>query len=330
MISRLKNIFSVLLPYFLSLALLAWLFHTNNYKQMWQAVIKSDIRYMSGAGIIFFLINFLILWRWRILMKALGLKARRMTSTRWFFLGLFCNLAPISTVGSDVIRGLGLAQETGHKPKVFASIVLDRLSGFAGIVILAVVAFVFGHGIITNKLVLMAIVFMSIVSGAIVIVLFSHRIFSFACRAFAAWPKVKENLMRFHYDIVLLKGKQKQGWEAIIISIAAQIVLAFEFYLSAKGLHQNIDLKYFIIFSPIVCVVTSLPSIGGLGFREIGWVYLLPLVGVSREMAGGISLINSAFTIINGLLCGLFYVTTLSAGRIQCPETDLSIQRPSP
>ncbi len=76
---------------------------------------------------------------------------------RWYFIGLFCNLAPISTVGSDVIRGLGLANETGHKPKIFASIVLDRLSGFAGIVILAAVAFLFGHGIIANKLVIIAI-----------------------------------------------------------------------------------------------------------------------------------------------------------------------------
>ena len=228
-----------------------------------------------------------------------------------------------------MIRGLGLAQETGHRPKVFASIVLDRLSGFAGIVILAVVAFVFGHGIVTNKLVMLAIVFMGIISGAIVVTLFSHRIFSFVCTAFTAWPKVKESLMRFHYDIVLLKGKQKQGWEAVLISIVAQIILAFEFYLSAKGLHQNIDLKYFIIFSPIVCIVTSLPSLGGAGFREIGWVPLLYLVGVSNSMALDISLITSAFTIINGLLGGLFYVITLSFGRIQCPQADGGLQRPS-
>ena len=259
-------------------------------------------------------------------MRAVGLKSKRLSSMRWFFIGQFCNLAPISSVGSDVIRGLGLARETGHKPKIFASIVLDRLSGFAGIVILAVVAFLFGHGIIENKLVILAIAVMSIVSSAIVIMLFSHRIFSFACRAFTAWPKVKESLMRLHFDIVLLKGKQRQGWESILISIGAQIILAVEFYLSAKGLHQNIPLVYFIIFSPIVCVVTSLPSIGGLGFREIGWVYLLPLVGVSKEMAGGLSLINSAFTIINGLLGGLFYVTTFSTGRIQYPQTDPSLQ----
>jgi len=260
------------------------------------------------------------------LMKAVGLKAGSLSSIRWYFICLFCNLAPISTVGSDVIRGLGLAQEVGHKPKIFASIVLDRLSGFAGIVILAAVAFLFGHGIIENKLVIVAIAFMSVVSAAFVVVLFSHRIFSYTCKAFSVWPKVKDNLMRLHYDIVLLKGNQRRGWEAIIISIGAQVILAIEFYLSAKGMHQNIPLVYFIIFSPIVCVVTSLPSIGGLGFREIGWVYLLPLVGVSREMAGGISLINSAFTILNGLLCGLFYVTTLPSRRVQYPQTDGSLQ----
>jgi hypothetical protein len=329
MTSRLKDVFATVLPCFLSLALLVWLFVTIDYKHMWLAIKGADMRYMSIAFIIFFLINFLIIWRWRILMKAVGLKVNSLSSMRWYFIGLFCSLAPISTVGSDVIRGLGLAQEVRHKPKIFASIVLDRLCGFAGIVILAAVAFLFGHGIISNKLVVIAIAILSIVSGMIVVVLFSHRIFSFTCKAFAAWPTVKENLMRLHYDIVLLKGKQRKGWESIIISIGAQIVLAIEFYLSAKGMHQDIPLVYFIIFSPIVCVVTSLPSIGGLGFREISWVYLLPLIGVSKDMAGGLSLINSAFTIINGLLGGLFYVTTLSSGRIQYCQTGPGLQRSS-
>ena len=83
-------------------------------------------------------------------MKAVGLRAKMSTSTCWFFIGLFWNLAPISTLGSDLIKGVGLSRETGHRPKVFASIVLDRLSGFAGIVILAAAAFLFGHGIIAN------------------------------------------------------------------------------------------------------------------------------------------------------------------------------------
>ncbi|MDE2028484.1 MAG: flippase-like domain-containing protein [Candidatus Omnitrophica bacterium] len=327
--SKHRSIFTTVLPFVLSLGLLTWLFMTIDYKHIWQAVKGADMRYLAAAGIIFFLINFLIVWRWRILMKALGLKPGNLSSIRWFFLSQFCGLAPISTVGSDVIRGLGLAQETGHKPKMFASIVLDRLSGFAGIVILAVGAYLMGHGIISNKLVIGAIAALSLISAAFAVVLFSRRIFAFACEAFHAWPKVRENLMRMHHDIILLRGKQVKGWEAISISIFAQIVLAVEFYLTAKGMHMNVPLVYFIIFSPIVCVVTSLPSIGGLGFREIGWVYLLPLVGVSKEMAGGLSLVNSAFNILNGLLCGLFYVTTLSSGRIQCSQAEAVLKQSS-
>lgn len=324
-----KNIFSIVLPCGLSIGLLAWLFLTIDYKDIWLAVKDSDARYMIAAGIVFFLINFLIVWRWRILMKAIGLHARPVTSIWWYFIGLFWNLAPISTIGSDLIKGIGLSKETGHRPKVFASIVLDRLSGFAGIVILAAAAFIFGHHIIKNTLVMMAIIMMSLISAIIGIVLFSHRIFSFACRAFAAWPQIRDSLMRLHYDIVLLKGKQKRGWEAILISIGAQVILAFEFYLTAKGMHQHISLMYFIMFSPIVCVVTSLPSIGGLGFREISWVYLLPLVGVSKEMAGGLSLINSAFTILNGFLGGLLYVSTLSSGRVQYSQEEPDLQQSS-
>jgi len=111
-----------------------------------------------------------------------------------------------------------------------------------------------------------------------------------------------------------------------MISILAQIILAVEFYLTARGMHQHIALVYFIIFSPIVCVVTSLPSIGGLGFREIGWVSLFFLVGVPKEVAGGLSLINSAFTIISGLLGGLLYVVTLSSRRVQYSQADLGVQ----
>ncbi len=301
----------------LSGALLWWLFSRIDFKHTWEAVKGSDINYMMTAGVIFFAINFIILWRWRILMKALGLKTKRFSAMRWFFTGIFCNLFLPSSIGGDVVKGLGLAKEVGHKPKVFASIVLDRLVGFAGIVLVASIAFLFGHKIVQDMSVLLSIAVMAMVSVGFVAVLFSHRIFSRVCKAFAVWPKVKDSLMNLHYDIVLLKGKQKQAWETVGISILAQLILAVEFYLTAKGMHQDISLVYFIIFSPIVCVVTSLPSIGGLGVREIGWVYLLSKVGVHEGVALGLSLINFGFMIIVGLLGGLLYVTTLPSGRLQ-------------
>ena len=67
---------------------------TIDYKHIWQAIKGSDMRYMSAAGIIFFLINFLIIWRWRILMKAVGLKAKRLTQHALVFYRAFLEPGP--------------------------------------------------------------------------------------------------------------------------------------------------------------------------------------------------------------------------------------------
>jgi uncharacterized protein (TIRG00374 family) len=274
------------------------------------------------AFIAFVISTLIILWRWMILMKALGLKFKKLSAVRWFFVGMFCNLFLPSSLGGDVVKGLGLSKETGHRPKVFASILLDRLTGFVGIVLVAFVSFFFGREIIGDSSLIVSIVIMAGVSLSLGIVLFSHRIFSLACKVFKPWPKVKEALMKLHYDIVLLRGNYKKVALTIGLSIASQVVYAYVFYLIALGLHQNVSFVYFIIFSPLVCVVSTLPSIGGLGVREMGWVYLLSKVGVHQGVALGLSLLNFLFMIIVGLVGGIWYVTTLSARRVQHHQAD--------
>ncbi len=306
----------------LSAGMLWWLFKNIDYRQMAEAVKNADPGYLGAAGAVFVVINALVLWRWSILMKAVGLKAKRLSVIRWFFIGLFCNLFLPTSVGGDVIKGLGLSKEIGPKTKIFASIVVDRLTGFSGIVIVACVSFFLGRAFIQDVSILAAIAVMTGVSLVLGVVLFSNRIFTFACRAFAFWPKARQSLMNMHQDILLLRGKQKKAFVAVGLSVLTQLILAFGFYLTAKGMHQDIPLFYFVVFSPIVCVATSLPSIGGLGVREIGWVYLLSKVGVPQGTALGLSLINFSFMVILGLLGGLLYVLTLSSGRVQYCSSD--------
>ena len=123
--------------------------------------------------------------------------------------------------------------------------------------------------------------------------------------------------MDIHYDIVLLKEKKWQGLQAVIISCFSQSLFAVTFYLSAKGLHQDIRFIYFLIFVPFICVAGSLPSIGGLGVREFGAKLLFGKIGVEAGIAVSISLLNFLFMVIVGLLGGLFYVITLSSRRLQ-------------
>jgi glycosyltransferase 2 family protein len=319
---KLKNLW----PYAISLVLLVVLFSRIDYKDTWEAIKIADVSYLVMAFGVLMATNFMIWWRWMIIMKALNLKFKRLNTLRWFFLGQFLNMVLPSSVGGDLFRGLGLAKETGNKSKVFASIVLDRLIGFVAIVLVASLAFFFGRKIVNDPVIAVSIICMVTGSMTIAIVLFSHRIFSWVCKAFKRWPKIKDSLMNLHYDLVLMKGKYKQAIATVMLSSMAQVIFAFEFYLIAKAMHLDVPFVYFVVFSPMVCVVTSLPSIGGLGVREFGWVSLLSLLGVAKGTALGLSLISFFLMVISGVLGGLFYVATLSSRRVQHHQADVHLK----
>ncbi len=320
-----KNFLSLFMRFGLSAALLGWLFFKIDYKHIWIAVKGADLNYLLLAGVVYFFLNFAIWWRWMILMKAMNLKFKKLSALRWFFIGLFSSLFLPSSVGGDVIKAIGMAKETDHKTKVFASIVLDRLIGFVAIVLIAFLAFWGGHSIVDDPSIVVSILGMTMFSLILGTVLFSHRVFSWTTRIFGRWPKLKEGLMKLHYDVVLLKNKKRQALLTITISVVAQAILAFDYFLIAKALHQNIDLYYFMIFSPLVCVATSLPSIGGLGVREFGWVYFLSKVGVTQSVALTLSLISFAFMVVVGCLGGIFYVATLSVRRVQLNQASPAV-----
>ena len=245
---------------------------------------------------------------------------------RYYFAGLFGNLFLPSTIGGDILKIYGLCRNSTQKTRVVASVLLDRLSGFAAIVVVSVMALILGYRFLQEGIIVIPIVGMAVLAGGFACVLFNEKLYSFCCGIFARLPKVQKALMGLHYDIALMKGKRREGFSAIAVSCLSQVVYAVCWYLIARSLSQDVDLIYFLIFVPLTCVAASFPSIGGLGVREIGAVYLFGKIGVSSEIAAGISLVNFVFMVLIGLLGGLSYVLTLSSGRIQHHPSDASIR----
>lgn len=324
------KVFSFWLPLVLSFGLLTWVFSKINLKDIYSVIRTADSGYMLWAAVVFLFINIVILLRWYIVLRALRVDLPFSAVMKWFFIGLFCNFLPLSSVGGDVIKTIGLAGKSKLKPTIFASVVIDRLSGFAGIVVVAAVMFVVGYDQIPDRWVGGSIVVMTLVALTVGAIFFSHRIYSFCCKLFNRWPKLKERVMEVHYDIVLMKGNVAAGLGAVLLSCLAQALLAYNYYIVAKALFQNVSFSYFMIFSPLVCVATTLPSIGGLGLREMGWKYLLPKVGVAPEVAVSISLMNFIFMVGVGFIGGIMYVVTLFDRRVQPRQTDsgVGLQKP--
>jgi uncharacterized membrane protein YbhN (UPF0104 family) len=76
----------------------------------------------------------------------------------------------------------------------------------------------------------------------------------------------------------------------------------------ARSLGLHLRLAYFVIFVPLTSLSLLLPSVGGLGVRELSYVALFGQAGVAPAAATALSLLSYAVTLASGLLGGLFYL----------------------
>ena len=124
-----------------------------------------------------------------------------------------------------------------------------------------------------------------------------------------------------HYDIVLLKGNLTPLFKAVGLSCFSHLLLPLSCYFLALALNQEVPLVYFIIFLPLICVASSVPSQGGLGVREAASAFLFAKVGMNSGVAISISLINYLFMVFIGLIAGVVFLST-KAARYHGAETN--------
>ena len=326
---RSKNVLSFVGRFSLSAVLMWYLFTKVDVAKTVSVIRSADLSILFCSFAVFLIVNFILLYRWFIFIKAFDLTVSIWHVCRFFFIGLFGNLFLPSSIGGDLIKIIGLCKDSHQKPRVVASVILDRLSGFLAIVLVGVGSFIFGFQFIGDSSLLWLIVAMGGGLLAVCSILFNERIYSFCCSVFNFLPKVKDKLMEMHYDISLLRGKPGIGPKVIGVACFSQLVFIFSFFLIAKALHQDISFIYFLIFVPLICISSFFPSIGGLGVREFGAAYLFAKVGVESGIAMSMSLMTFVFMVIVGLIGGGIYVFTFSSGRVQHHSSDAGVDSSS-
>jgi len=305
--STLKNILNNFLRIGLTVGILWYLSTKIDFKRTLEIVKTADLSYVFYAFLLFLFVNVVMITRWFIFIKALDLKVSFWVAVRFYVFGMFGNLFLPTAIGGDVVKIIGLCQTSDEKPKVVASVLLDRISGFAGMVVVASSSLVFGFKLMHDFSVVLFILIMAVVSVGFGFLLFNTSVFSFCTQIFSRFPRVKKALMQMHHDIALVKDRRGAIYQAIGLSVVMQILAAVTLFIVSKALHQNVSLFYFIIFMPLLCVVATIPSLGGLGPRELGSKYFYGLAGVDAGIAVSISLINYLFLVIVGVIGGIFF-----------------------
>ncbi len=326
-----KKIISIIARVVISLALLAFLFNQVDRKSLLEIIKGVDIPLLLLAFFVFFLAYVLCLFRWVILLKALKIHLPLKRVIISYSGGVFFSLFLPSTIGGDLMRSIDLSAHTKRPREVIATIFLDRLSGYVGLVIVAVLALSIGWNLVQVKSTLFAVAVITFILAAILLILFNKFIYSKVnnllhvsgerprSKGFSGnFEKLRQILKDLHQELHYFKGHKKAMLYSVIISILIQLEGPVVFAITALSLGLKIKFIYFLIFLPIIGAITLLPiSIGGLGLRDATTIYFLGKVGIVKDMAFAMSLLNFSFILVYGAIGGLIYVLTVRHRRLQ-------------
>ncbi len=319
---NLKKILSVLLRVSISILLLALLFRITGIDIR---DLMNDIRGVNklflGTGFaVFFLAYLLGFLRWRMLLLAAGINISPKKLISSFSGGIFFSIFLPSTIGGDVVRTADLAEHTRKAKEVIATVFLDRLSGYIGLVFVILPAILLGRELVLDKVVFSSIAVIIGLLAIILLVLFNSFIYSKITR-FLTTPgaeKVKEMIKDMHREIHIFRHRRKIIVYNLLLSFLAQIITPVSIYFISLSLGVKINFIYFLIFIPIIGAITLLPvAIGGLGLRESLFVVYFAKAGVIKQLALAMSLLSFSFIVIYGAIGGLLYVFTVHHRRVQ-------------
>ena len=345
-----KKILSIILRISTSVILLIFLFKQVDKKGMLELIRSADKYLLFLAFLMSSCVYILCLWRWEMILKRIEIHLPLKRVITSFAGGVFFSLFLPSTIGGDLVRSVDLAAHTKRPREVVATVLLDRLSGYVGLVILTLLAVSFGWRFIEDKIVIFSVALITGILIVILIVLFNRTAYSKINKFLEAPPeflpgekthgikrkrysplleKVRESLKNLHYEMYIFRQHKKTILYTLLISVILQAVSPVTFYLIALSLGVKINIIYFFVFLPIIGMVALLPiSIGGLGLRDATTVFFFTKIGMHKDLAFAMSLVAFLILLIYGFLGGIIYVLTLPPRRVQHHKTSATSAAP--
>ena len=249
--------------------------------------------------------------RWQCLLKAEGIRLPFWRLLLIYFEGAFCNLFLPTLIGGDVVRGYFIYKVTqGHDASI-ASILVDRLSGFATLMFIAVASLAITYGKLNDPQVALLIVGVAVFFVCLMLVLLNDRlkdVVSGLLRA-ARLARFQAKLQGMVDALQRYRRHSRALGQALLLSALLQVLIIVTYYFIGKGLNVSVPFIYFFVLVPLITFVAMLPiSIVGLGVREAGVIYFFAKVGVDAGTALGMSLVWFSLTLILNSLGGLAFL----------------------
>lgn len=291
---------------------------------------------LLALGLAAMMVNLLIkTYRWGFILRMQRPDMSFGQIARLNFLSLFLGSFLPTSLSYDMVRIYYVSQRAADPRVAISSIFADRIIGNFSIAMTATVVFAILNitGLFrVGPLLSFGIIIFLLVSLALPLVLWNSAVARGAAtflnrltgrRIFDGVQELSEYLLWYWRQAPLMS-------KALAIAFLNLAIAALEFYLIAQAFSAPVRIHYFLLFVPLVVLLSMLPlSIGGIGLVEAGLVLFFVNVGMPAETCLSIALIHRALQLVC-LLPGAAIYMFEGGPRISTRERGRYVASPKP
>jgi len=273
-----------------------------------------DWRFIAAAVGLVLVDRALMAYRWLVLLRPLpsasGLPFRSVL--RVFFVSTFVGTFLPASVGGDAVRSVALSRHAVPLTDVVASVLLDRVFGTLGILLVAAAALLSAPAAIPAWLPGATLATAAAASAVLAVTLLSATAQRTAQRTVDRLPSGR--LHRLGTDLLTALARYRTApaalWNVLAGSIGVQLLRVCQAWLLGLALGIVLGPAAYLVYVPIILLVMLLPiTINGLGTSQAAFVYLFGLSGVAGGDAFALSVLFVALGIVGNLPGAALYVS---------------------
>lgn len=289
---------------------LSWYaFHRIDLASAWATLAGIPFSALLVAVVILFLQFVLGAYRLRELLGQMGQKYRLISALDAIMVGAFFSQTLISFIGGDAMRIWRMIRTHIPPRTATKSVLLDRLSGFAGIVAIVLITI----PLLVPKLQSLEMKLgLFLIAAGVLAGIFSVFVLRRLPEQIRT-GRILGGLWRFASLGLDILRSRRGALYVLGLSILIQVANVVILYALGQGLSIHMSLGLYFVFMPVVLFLSMLPiSISGWGVREGAMVAALAVVDVPAHESLALSICFGLCLIFVSLPGGLIWFVSRS------------------
>ncbi|MXV88225.1 MAG: flippase-like domain-containing protein [Acidimicrobiales bacterium] len=256
--------------------------------------------WLTGAALVIAAAFVMAAVRWWQVADTLDVRVSGRSTLSIYLAALFVGNFLPTTIGGDVLRVNRLARICGSQANAFATVIIERLTGWVVLPLLTLAALISQPSLLSHSggQIAGGLALGTLVVLALIVWVAEHPR---GLGRLAGGTRIREALGAVHTGLSVFRRHPGAAGRLLTVGLAYQFLLVVATVLAGAAIGVNPGLRAWLAFAPMVLIVQNLSAIGGLGVREGALVLFLDAHGVNEGEAVLLGLLVYALTLLVSL-----------------------------